>query len=73
MTIIPVVPGLLLTFYDRTLTTTQDFTKVIMTRSSVGTDQMNLPPLPQQESSQDESSESQMRKVMRTEIKELGY
>ena len=33
-----------------------------------------LPPLPEpQESSEDESSESQMRKIMRTEVEELGY
>ena len=33
-----------------------------------------LPPLPEpQESSEDESSESQMQKVMRTEVEELGY
>ena len=32
-----------------------------------------LPPLPEpQESSEDGSSESQMRKVMRTEVEELG-
>ena len=33
-----------------------------------------LPPLPElQESSEDENSESQMWKVMRTEVEELGY
>ena len=33
-----------------------------------------LPPLPEpQESSEDEGSECQMRKVMRTEAEELGY
>ena len=33
-----------------------------------------LPPLPEpQESSEDESSESQIWKVMRTEVEELGY
>ena len=33
-----------------------------------------LPPLPEpQESSEDESSKRQMRKVMRTEVEELGY
>ena len=33
-----------------------------------------LPPLPEpQESSEDESSESQMQKVMRTEVEQLGY
>ena len=32
------------------------------------------PPLPEpQESSEDESSECQMRKVMRAEVEELGY
>ena len=33
-----------------------------------------LPPLPEpRESSEDESSKCQMRKVMRTEVEELGY
>ena len=33
-----------------------------------------FPPLPEpQESLEDESSESQMRKVMRTEVEEFGY
>ena len=33
-----------------------------------------LPPSPEpQESSEDESSESQMQKVMRTKVEELGY
>ena len=33
-----------------------------------------LPPLPEpQESSEDESSKRQMRKVMRTAVEELGY
>ena len=33
-----------------------------------------LPPLPEpQESSEDERSEGQMRKIMRTEVEELGH
>ena len=40
--------------------------------SKPGSDE--LPPLPEpQESSEDEGSESQMRKVMRTEVEVLGY
>ena len=46
-----------------------------MTKSFMGKPRLDeLPPLPEpQESSEDESSESQMRKIMRTEIEELGY
>ena len=46
-----------------------------MTKSLMGKPRPDeLPPLPEpQESSEDESSESQMQKVMRTEVEELGY
>ena len=46
-----------------------------MTKSLMGKPGSDeLPPLPEpQESSEDESLESQMRKVMRTEVEELGY
>ena len=46
-----------------------------MTKSLMGIPRSDeLPPLPEpQEGSEDESSESQMRKVMRTEVEELGY
>ena len=46
-----------------------------MTKSLMGKSRLDeLPPLLEpQESSEDESSESQMRKVMRTEVEELGY
>ena len=46
-----------------------------MTKSLMGKARSDeLPPLPEpQESSEDESSESQMQKVMRTEVQELGY
>ena len=46
-----------------------------MTKSLMGIPGSDgLPPLPEpQESSEDESSESQMWKVMRTEVAELGY
>ena len=75
----PVVPGLLLTSYDRTSTMTQDFTKVTMTKCSMGKDQMNCHFHQnhknfQRMKAEDESSElSQIRKVMRTEAEELGY
>ena len=46
-----------------------------MTKSLMGKPRWDeLPPLPEpQESSEDESSESQMWKIMRTELEELGY
>ena len=46
-----------------------------MTKSLMGKPRSDeLPPLPEsQESSKDESSESQLQKVMRTEVEELGY
>ena len=46
-----------------------------MTKSLMGKPRSNeLPPLPEpQESSEDESSEIQMQKVMRTEVEELRY
>ena len=46
-----------------------------MTKSLMGKPRSDeLPPLPEpQESSEDESSKRQMRKVMRTEVEELGY
>ena len=46
-----------------------------MTKSLMGKLRSDeLPPLPEpQESSEDESSKRQMRKVMRTEAEELGY
>ena len=46
-----------------------------MTKSSMGMPRSDeLSPLPeQQESSEDESSESQMWKVMRNLVEELGY
>ena len=46
-----------------------------MTKSLMGKPRSDeLPPLPEpQESSEDKRSESQMRKVMRTEVEELGY
>ena len=48
---------------------------LIMTKSLMGIPRSDeLPPLPEpQQSSEDENSESQMRKVMRTEVEELGY
>ena len=48
---------------------------MIVTKSlmgKAGSDELPLLPEPQ-ESSKDESSESQMQKVMRTEVQELGY
>ena len=48
--------------------------KLQESRSGPHTNRDELPPLPEpHESSEDESSESQMRKVMRTEVEELGY
>ena len=46
-----------------------------MTKSLMGKSRSDeLPPLPEpQESSEDESSESQMLEIMRTEVEELGY
>ena len=46
-----------------------------MTKSLMGKPRSDeLPPLPEpQESSEDESSESEVRKVMRTEGEECGY
>ena len=46
-----------------------------MTKSLMGKPRSDeLPPLPEpQESSEDESSERQMRKVMRTEVEEVEY
>ena len=46
-----------------------------MTKSLMGKPRSDeLPPLPEpQESSEDESSESQMWKIMRNEAEELGY
>ena len=46
-----------------------------MTKSLMGKPRSDeLPPLPEpQESSEDESSKRQMRKVVRTEVEELGY
>ena len=46
-----------------------------MTKSLMGKSRSDeLPPLPEpQESSEDESSKRQMRKVMRTKVEELGY
>ena len=46
-----------------------------MTKSLMGKPRSDeLPPLPEPlESSEDESSESQTLKVMRTEVEELGY
>ena len=46
-----------------------------MTKSLMGKPRSGeLPPLPEpQESLEDESSESQMRKIMRTEVEELGH
>ena len=46
-----------------------------MTKSLMGKPRSDeLPPLPEpQESSEDESSKRQVRKVMRTEVEELGY
>ena len=46
-----------------------------MTKSLMGKPRSDeLPPLPEpQESSENESSKRQMRKVMRTEVEELGY
>ena len=46
-----------------------------MTKSLMGKPRSDeLPPFPEpQESSEDESSKSQMRKIMRTEVEELGY
>ena len=46
-----------------------------MTKSLMGKPRSDeLPPLPEpQESSVDESSKRQMRKVMMTEVEELGY
>ena len=46
-----------------------------MTKSLMGKSRSDeLPPLPEpQESSGDESSESQMRKITRTEVEELRY
>ena len=46
-----------------------------MTKSLMGKPRSDeLPPLSEpQESSEDESSESQMQKIMRTEVEELGY
>ena len=46
-----------------------------MTKSLMGKPRSDeLSPLPEpQESSEDESSKRQMRKVMRTEVEELGY
>ena len=46
-----------------------------MTKSLMGKPGSDeLPPIPEpQESSEDESSKRQMRKVMRTEVEELGY
>ena len=46
-----------------------------MTNSLMGKPRSDeLPPLPEpQEISEDERSESQMRKVMMTEVEELGY
>ena len=46
-----------------------------MTKSLLGKPRSDeLPPLPEpQESSEDESSKSQMRQVMWTEVEELGY
>ena len=46
-----------------------------MTKSLMGKPGSDeLPPLPEpQESSEDESSKRQMRKVTRTEVEELGY
>ena len=48
---------------------------LIMTKSFMGIPRSDkLPPSPEpQESSEDESSGSQILKVMRTEVKELGY
>ena len=43
-----------------------------MTKSLMGEPRSDELPEPQ-ESSENESSESQMRKVMRTEVEELGY
>ena len=46
-----------------------------MTKSLMGKPRSDeLPPLLEpQESSEDESSENQMRKVIRTEVEEFGY
>ena len=46
-----------------------------MTKTLMGKPRSDeLPPLPEpQESSEDENSKRQMRKVMRTEVEELGY
>ena len=46
-----------------------------MTKSLMGKPRLDeLSPLPEpQKSSEDESSKRQMRKVMRTEVEELGY
>ena len=46
-----------------------------MTKSLMSKPRLDeLPPLPEpQESSEDEGSESQIRKVMRTEVEVLGY
>ena len=47
---------------------------LIMTKSLMGKPRSDeLPPLPEaQETSEEESSESLMRKVMRTEVEDLG-